>query len=215
MDRYRFKQHSIRRTCKKDFDSYRDYRPYLYEDFSEHCCYCNMSQRILSDSFHVEHFIPRAKFEGKKDYLLTKYENLMLACPKCNSSKGNAYEGDLEQDDSITNKLFYNPVETDYNDIFYRDKTGRIKSDDAKGKAMIDRLSLFRPVHNMAWLVEEYAQLIIETKNKAESEKNPEKAKRLNDLAAQIALEHFYLNMDFVAIYTGRKILYCEEKDLE
>lgn len=114
----KFKGHKIKRTCKEHFDKYSKYRPYLEEDFHERCCYCNMPSDLLTISYHVEHFIPVKAFEGKKDSLLTEYENLMWACPKCNLSKGDKYKGDFENSCKIENELFYNPVEVDFNDIF-------------------------------------------------------------------------------------------------
>lgn len=57
-------------------------------------------------------------------------------------------------DSEIVNEFFYNPVVIDYNEIFYRNEYGGIDSDDAKGREIIKRLKLYRPIHNLAWLVE-------------------------------------------------------------
>lgn len=149
-----FKHHKIHKRKGLSFDDPHKYAKYLSEDFSGRCCYCNMSEDSITASFHVEHFIPVKVFEGKKDNLLTDYENLMWACPKCNLSKSSKYAGDLMKSNNIENKLFYNPVETDYNDIFYRNEIGAIDSDDQKGREMIKELKLYRPVHTLSWLVE-------------------------------------------------------------
>lgn len=113
-----------------------------------------MPRILITSPYHVDHFIPHKEFKGKKDSLWTDYDDLMLSCPKCNLSKGDKYQGDFLHNDDIVNELFYNPVTTDYNEIFYRNEYGGIDSDDEKGREMIKRLKLYRPIHNLAWLVE-------------------------------------------------------------
>ena len=103
----KFKEHQIKKTCKVEFKKYQKYRPYLEADFKGRCCYCNMPSNLLTISYHVEHFIPIKVFEGKRDSLLTDYENLMWACPKCNLSKGDKYKGDLLKSSKIENELFF------------------------------------------------------------------------------------------------------------
>lgn len=56
---------------------------------------------------------------------------------------------------TINNELFYNPVEVDYNDIFYRNEDGMIDSDDEKGRRMITELKLYRTLYGYAWILEE------------------------------------------------------------
>lgn len=55
----------------------------------------------------------------------------------------------------IENELFYNPVEVDYNEIFYRNEYGGIDSVDEKGREMIASLRLYRSLYNFAWMLEE------------------------------------------------------------
>lgn len=154
MDKYTFRNHQIKRTCNKKYKDYHGYLPFLLEDFSRHCCYCNVSEKTLDiASFQIDHFVPEHTFEGIRDELLTQYDNLMLSCPKCNRAKSDQFEGDIASP-SIENNLFYNPDTTDYNSIFYRNELGGISSDDAKGKDMIRRLRLYRPLHNYAWVLE-------------------------------------------------------------
>ena len=38
--------------------------------------------------------------------------------------------------------------------VFYRGDDGGIYSDDEKGRDMITRLKLYRPIHNIAWICE-------------------------------------------------------------
>lgn len=103
-----FKDHKIQRTCTKEFKHFRTYAQYLQKDFHNRCCYCNMSDELLTVSYHVEHFIPRKAFEGVRDELDTDYNNLMWACPKCNLSKGNKYKGDLLNSDKIEGSVTTN-----------------------------------------------------------------------------------------------------------
>lgn len=211
MQRNPFKEHIITRTCTEKLSPYTEYRDYLEKDFSGRCCYCNMSDELLTTSFHIDHFIPRKVFEGKKDYLLTKYDNLMLACPKCNLSKSDAYKGDIVNDSSITNEYFYNPDETDYNLVFYRNYLGGIQSDDPKGKEMIKRLRLYRLVHNMAWLVDEYRKVFKWLSTKIDYEKDPTRKEELEKIQGKIAIELVKMEESFKSVYMGRKIPYYKQ----
>ena len=201
----KFKEHQIKRPCKEQFDKYQKYKPYLKADFQERCCYCNMPSELLTISYHVEHFIPIKVFEGKKDSLLTDYENLMWACPKCNLSKGDKYKGDLQNSSKIENELFYNPVEVDYNDIFFRNEIGGIDSEDAKGRDMIKLLKLYRPIHNLAWLIERLEKLALDLEQAAMKEDDLERKKLLNDAAGKVALEYLKKSKLFRAVYNGKQ----------
>lgn len=165
-----------------------------------------MSDELLVISFHVEHYIPQKVFKGVKDSLKTDYNNLMWACPKCNLSKGNKYQGNLLDNDKIENELFYNPVEVDYNTIFYRNELGGIESDDPKGKEMIKLLKLYRPVHNLAWLLERLEKLTIQLDIREKQEKDPERAKILGEAVRTAGVECVKLEQLFRAIYKGKKV---------
>lgn len=210
----KFKEHTIQRTCTEQFNDYRKYRPFLSADFHERCCYCNMSERILTTPFHVDHFIPEKAFNGKRDNLKTDYNNLMWACPKCNLSKGSSYEGDLEHDSQIVNRLFYNPVETDYNEIFYRNELGGIDSDDPKGRKMIKLLKLYRPVHNLSWLLERLEKLCGLLENQAAAEKDPARKQLLESAAGKAARECVTIEQLFRAVYMEKKDFRGDEHEL-
>ena len=177
MKRYSFRQHQIKRTCTETFSNYRSYSQYLLEDFSHRCCYCNVHEKTLGlVPFQIDHFIPEARFKGMRDELKTQYNNLMLACPKCNNAKSDQYEGDLFSA-SIENGYFYNPDQVDYNTIFYRNEMGGISSDDPKGKDMIKRLKLYRKLHNLAWVLEQIDDLLLVLQHQEEVECGEKKAK--------------------------------------
>lgn len=202
----KFKRHSIKRTCTIVLDKPQKYRPYLQRDFHERCCYCNMPEDLLTVPYHVEHFIPEKVFKGVRDSLRTDYNNLMWSCPKCNLSKGDKYQGNIVDHSRIENELFYNPAETDYNDIFYRNELGGIDSDDWKGRQMINLLKLYRPVHNLAWLLERYEKVAIELDEQQKKETEPERKHMLELAAGKVAGKCVKMEMLFRAVYKGKKI---------
>lgn len=205
MKTYPFKKHAIVRSNVSHKSPYRMYRTDLQKDFMGRCCYCNMSDELITTSFHIDHFIPRKEFEGKKNSLLEDYNNLMWACPKCNLSKKDQYSGDIMSTNKIENGLFYNPVEVDYNSIFYRDNRGVICSDDEKGKQMIKALKLYRPVHRIGWLVErlEKAENMLKIQvDTATDKKKQEDYKEIHRLVASKTVEYEQL---LRAFYKGKK----------
>ena len=195
-----FRSHKITRTCNKVYSDYHSYQKYLLTDFSHRCCYCNIHQDTLgTTSFQIDHFIPKKQFEGKRDELLTQYTNLMLACPKCNRAKSDQYEGDLTSP-AIENKLFYNPDLVDYNTIFYRNELGGISSNDDKGKDMIKRLKLYRPVHNYAWVLEMLSNLISQIDTQICSASGDDKEK-LESIRNKLAYKHYIMRSHFLTAY--------------
>lgn len=108
------------------------------------------------------------------------------------------------KDDRIVNELFYNPVTTDYNQIFYRNEYGGIDSDDEKGRAMIKRLKLYRPIHNLAWLVERlevvWKKLCIEI----EQEEDETRKRLLQHIRDKLANIHMKQSQAFRAAYNEK-----------
>lgn len=148
-----FRDFKIQRTCTKEYKDYHLYKPFLKEDFHSRCAYCNLLDSQITTYYEVDHFVPRATFEKEWPELETTYKNLVYSCKKCNSAKSKHYKGDLSKR-IIENELFYDPEETDYSTIFYRDEAGSICSDDEKGRDMINIIKLYRPIHNLAWVCE-------------------------------------------------------------
>lgn len=195
-----FRSHQITRTCNKVYSDYHSYQKYLLTDFSHRCCYCNIHQDTLGTmSFQIDHFIPKKQFEGKRDELLTQYTNLMLACPKCNRAKSDQYEGDITSP-AIENKLFYNPDLVDYDTIFYRNELGGISSNDDKGKDMIKRLKLYRPVHNYAWVLEMLSNLISQIDTQICSASGDDKEK-LESIRNKLAYKHYIMHSHFLTAF--------------
>lgn len=195
-----FRDHSIQRTCKKQYKDYHSYKKYLQKDFSNRCCYCNLCEKTIGViSFQIDHFIPRKHFQGVRDELDTTYENLMLACPKCNWAKADQYDGDLTLP-QIENRLFYNPELTNYNQIFYRDELGCIVSDDPKGKEVIKRLKLYHTIHSYAWLLERLTNVIDLLELKMQNETDEKKRKMEKD-RDQLLREYYKIDRQFRAVY--------------
>lgn len=200
MESSNFRSHKITRTCDKEYSDFHSYQNFLLADFSYRCCYCNIHQSTLGTaSFQIDHFIPQKHFKGKRDELLTQYNNLMLACPKCNRAKSDQYEGDISTE-TIENQLFYNPELVDYNTIFYRNELGGISSNDVKGKDMIKRLKLYRPVHNYAWVLEKLSNLILQIDKQISAATGDEKVK-LESIRDKLAYKHYIMQSHFLTAY--------------
>ncbi len=188
MERYEFKKHKIRKNCKKKYKRYPSYKKYLQKDFCGHCAYCNLNEEwVYPLPFEIDHFIPRAAFEAvERNDLDTDYRNLMYSCSLCNRLKGNLFGGKIRENE-IYNPFFYNPVEIDYNKIFYRDAKGRIHSDDDLGRQMIIKLQLYRPTKQIAWFLDELQEVLQRVEGKIALENDVKKKEKLT--RAKIAIE--------------------------
>lgn len=201
-----FREHDICRTCTEQYNTPQKYKPHLQKDFHGRCCYCNMSEEVVAVPYHVEHFVPEKVFKGIRDELRTDYNNLMWSCPKCNLSKGDKYKGNIHDDSKIENELFYNPVEIDYNKVFYRNELGGIDSNDPKGREMINLLKLYRPVHNYAWLFERLEKLWSQLEEQQRVETDLEKRQLLEYAAGKVARKCVEVGKFFRAAYRGTKV---------
>lgn len=130
----------------------------------------------------------------------------MWSCPKCNMSKGRKYRGDLDRlkKGIVHNDLFYNPVEIDYNQIFYRNEFGAIVSDDAKGKDMIQALKLYHPIHTLAWLIEKLEDTYSLLEAAIKKETNDEKKQIYMQAQQKISNIYIKKNMLFKAAYKDK-----------
>ena len=62
--------------------NYEEARPYLKDRLGEMCSYCEMN---LDTGLAVEHIQPKSRYPKKE----CNWDNLLLACPNCNSTKKN------------------------------------------------------------------------------------------------------------------------------
>jgi len=115
-----------RRKTKKKFSDYRKYKPWLREDFKYACVYCSIHEGEFGGfhNFHVEHFKPKSKFPT----LETEYINLLYACWRCNSFKGEDWPSN---NPLKSGRGYLNPCKYDYEEYFIIDKdeviTGKVK----------------------------------------------------------------------------------------
>ena len=202
--KYDFRSYRIERSCNKEYKQYKRYKEWLKKDFHSRCAYCNLREDRITTPFEIDHFIPWAAFRVVRPELNCLYDNLMYACKKCNNAKSDHYAGNIYEK-RIKNNYFYNPVETDYNEIFYRNEMGSICSEDAKGLSMIARLKLNRRIHNLAWICDRLDEVL--AKLKAKLQDAPEgSTQREEYLKAQSQLLKYYYDCNniFIAKYNDK-----------
>jgi uncharacterized protein (TIGR02646 family) len=130
----------VRRSSVPPQLRYQQYKPFLRDDFSYRCAYCNIHENEFGGlrHYHVDHFRPKSRFPK----LETEYQNLLYACGICNGHKGN----DWPSDDPVRDgKGYLDPCVDDYADHFGRDGNTLIDKDSAVAAYMIVRLHLNRP----------------------------------------------------------------------
>ncbi|MBP3742935.1 MAG: HNH endonuclease [Treponema sp.] len=199
--KYNFKEHNILRNCDKKFDDYHKYKPYLKNDFSCRCAYCNLRDESVTTHFEIDHYIPKDAFENTRPELLTLYDNLVYSCKKCNQAKSSKFEGEVNSN-PLDNELFYNPAVVDYNTIFYRDESGSILSDDKKGRNMIKLLKLYRPINNLAWICEKLYDCRLQIEEKmTDLDTGSNEYKSLNEIKHKLVELYSDLRDYFIANY--------------
>lgn len=186
-----FKTHTVTRTLpNKVYKNYRSYIPHLKKDFINRCAYCNLLDSLVTTSFEVDHFIPEEAFKGKNESLLTDYENLVYSCKKCNVAKSSQFEGDVYSSEK-SNDLFYDPTKVDYSTIFFRNNIGIINSGNAKGRDMITRLKLYRPIYSLGWLCDQLVCLIEKLEEKINSASDMKHIELYREARRKL-LEYYY-----------------------
>lgn len=79
------KQAHKRRHAPRGYRRYRDYRPWLRDEFCFRCVYC-MKRETWNEQrreWHLDHFIPQAEDKS----LRNDYDNLVFSCASCNMTK--------------------------------------------------------------------------------------------------------------------------------
>ena len=201
-----FRSHCIARCSPPAANDYKSYRRFLAEDFKHRCAYCNLHDTRITTPFHIDHFIPRKEFEHLRPDLDTDYNNLIYSCPKCNNAKRDKFQGDLSLPNP-TNEMFYDPVNVDYNTIFYRNEIGAIDSDDIKGKEMIKALKLYRPIHILAWICEKLDKQAEQLQLAIIQEEDVIRKEKLREASVKINSQYRkYVNL-FTASYNNQMLL--------
>lgn len=115
-----------RRHGPAGYQDYRDYRPWLEDEFLFRCVYCLKRQKwARTDIWSVDHLIPQVEASE----LECDYNNLVLTCQWCNNRK---------LADSVPD-----PVAVAYgNCLRLDDSTGEVRSLDKGGEILIRVLKL-------------------------------------------------------------------------
>lgn len=80
------------------YTDYRQFKPWLRDEFLFRCVYCLFRERWNPDgdaAFGVDHVLPK----GRKRELSLVYDNLVYACNRCNTRKGT--QNDVPSPDSV------------------------------------------------------------------------------------------------------------------
>lgn len=120
-----------RRHGPAGYKDYRDYRPWLEDEFLFRCVYCLKRQKwARTDTWSVDHLIPQAEAPERA----CDYSNLVLTCQWCNNRK-----------------LAYSvpdPVAVAYgNCLQVDDSTGQVRSLNEDGEILIRVLKLNSDEH--------------------------------------------------------------------
>lgn len=199
-----FKSHTITRSTPPHYDEYSKYKPYLAQDFCNRCAYCNLSDCRITTPFEVDHFIPETVFKHTHPELKTDYNNLIYSCKKCNGTKSGKFKGDMSAENP-TNEMFYDPVQVDYNKIFFRNEFGAIDSNDTKGREMIKNLKLYRPIHILGWLCEEIDKTADSLELAISKETNETKKREMEQACIKLNAQYrSYINL-FISSYNDNK----------
>lgn len=128
---YRYPSEKLaRRHGPAGYSNYRDFVPWLRDEFDFRCTYCLLREvwGQLTGNFEVDHFLPKSINE---DLSLT-YENLIHSCANCNRRKGT--------------RVIPDPAEIAYGECVEIDlETGEISAKNDLGTILIDELALDMP----------------------------------------------------------------------
>jgi hypothetical protein len=117
-----------RRHGPRGYKNYRDYKPFLRDDFTFRCVYClerELWYPSRDNSFSADHFVPKAIDPSRE----CDYENLVFACIRCNSFKR-------------TKILFLDPTTIAFSEHFRVKEDGYIEGYSPEARDLIDFLHL-------------------------------------------------------------------------
>lgn len=122
-------------------------KKYLAPDFDFRCGYCDDLDTYSGgyNTYHVEHFAPKDKFEE----LEFEYENLLYCCPYCNISKSNKWVGRTSDECVIGEKGFIDPCRDEYYTHLGRDDEGNIIYHSPLGEYIYSELKLYLKRHSI------------------------------------------------------------------
>ncbi len=121
-----------RRASAGKLKHYSEARKYLMEDFYKMCGYCGKSGEIMHQRFHIDHFVP----QSLAPELMNDYNNLVLACPKCNRTKSNKWPTKDKRIHNDGHIGFVDPASEEFDRHMERDDQGYIYGITELGKHM-------------------------------------------------------------------------------
>lgn len=116
-----------RRHAPSGYVDYRNYKPWLRDEFTFRCVYCLERERWYPSraaAFSVDHVVPQAIDPARS----CDYENLVYACLRCNSNKRDITVAD--------------PTRVPFAECLSIDDTGTISALNPSGADLIDLLHL-------------------------------------------------------------------------
>ena len=149
-----------RRSSPTIQTNYRRYKGSLEEDFSKCCGYCGVHHVYFGSGsgFHIDHFAPKSKFPE----LETEYTNLIYSCPICNIAKSNDWPSDNGSISVVDGMGYIDPCEEAYDELFFRDNSGKIISNDGCQVAayMYRKLKLNLKRREIFWLADYFESTV-------------------------------------------------------
>lgn len=198
-----------RRNPEKKFKNYRMYKPWLREDFKYACVYCTIHEGEFGGfhSFHIEHFKPKSKFPE----LEMEYTNLLYACWKCNSFKGEDWPSD---NPLRSGKGYLDPCVYDYEKCFTLNNDGSIIGEIKVARYMIERMHLnchfLIEIRNererISETIEKYKLITSEIDKILKDEKTASKIKSLENIKSEILSLKKELNKRFTPPYEPKDL---------
>ncbi|OCG15126.1 hypothetical protein [Gilliamella sp. WF3-4] len=170
----KFREKTPKRAYQKKHNNYRDYKPYLAEDFHYRCGYTDCIDFWFGGkhNFHIDHFLPKKKYPN----LENEYSNLVYAC---------SYVNILKSDD-VGNYL--DPCNEDFNRHFYRDNMGCIypRQESEQAIYMYKKLKLYLARYSIIWTLEQLEAKINKLLSLKKTIKNIESINEINDMIVDL-----------------------------
>lgn len=127
----------------------KELREHVHAQAKGRCGYCQTSETVVGIAMEIDHIIPEA-FDGP-----TVEDNLWLACPTCNETKGGRISA-VDPDTGLIVRLF-DPRHQRWRDHFIWEDAGEIIAGiTPEGRATVQALDLNRSVQVVArrgWIV--------------------------------------------------------------
>lgn len=135
--------------------NYPEARDMLKDDFCNLCGYCGKDCVLMHERCHIDHFVPQSIDPDRKN----DYDNLVLACVKCNLSKSNKWptkDKKITHDDRIG---FVDPASDEFDIHMERDEQGYIRGITPLGQNMCENLNFHIRRTDLYWKIRQMNQI--------------------------------------------------------